>query len=367
MQSLAIKGYTEESIKKTLLSNREIKYEYDLLDKNDKKIGAISEISGSYSFNSEAEIKGAGRFTINEKEYKDIDFLSERIKPYFCLKIGDDWVRWGQGIYLLSSPNRNEQSGAIYRDIEAYDKCLILKEDQVDNRYLIAKGTSYTNAVRDLILSTGIQKISIQESDLVLSVDKEYEIGTSKLEIINDLLNAINYNSAYFDENGFCIVRKYINPIERQYDFEYMTDEKSVTLYGSSEICDTFNVPNKFVRYVENPETGYLISTFINDKASNKLSTINRGRIITDIQSIPDIADQDTLDDYVIKIATEKSQVFGGINFTTLVMPHHSHMDCLYIKNNTLGISEKFIETAWSIEASPNGLMTHACRKVVSL
>lgn len=367
MQRLAINGHTEDKIRKALQSSREVKFEYDLLDKYDKKMGTINEISGSYSFSSDAEIKGTGRFTINEKYTKDIDFLSERIKPYFCLKIGSEWLKWGQGIYLASSPNRNEQNGGIYRDIEAYDKCLILKEDEIDKRYYIKKGATYTNEIRKLILSTGIEKISIQESELEISIDKEYEIGTSKLDIINDLCNAINYNSVYFDENGFCMIRKYITPKERIYEYEYITDGESIITYGSSEALDAFKVPNKFVRYVENPESDYLISTFVNNRASNPLSTVSRGRVITDIQAITDIADQNTLDEYVRRVASEKSQVYGGVRFSTLAMPHHSYLDCLRIKNTTLGISEKVIETGWSVDTNINGLMIHTCKKVVEL
>lgn len=367
MQDLEKQGYSYDEVKKALLSSREIKFEYELLDKEDRKIGTIPEVSGSYSFYADGEIKGIGRFNINEKYLKDINLLSERIKPYFHLKINSDWLKWGQGIYLLSAPNRNEEKGSVYRDIDAYDKGLILKEDQVDNRYFIPKGTYYTNVIRELILSTGIQKISIQESDLTLSIDKEYEIGTSKLEIINDLLKAINYNSVYFDENGFCMVRKYMNPIERPYEFEYSTNNESVTLYGANETLDSYNIPNKFVRYVENPEADYMIASYVNDKASNPLSTVNRGRTITDIKAITDIPDQATLNDYVERIAFEKSQVFGGLVFNTLPMPHHTYLDCLRIKNDVLGISEKYIETSWNVDASVNGVMSHVCRKVVPL
>lgn len=367
MNNLAVSGFTYEQVKKALQSNRQVKFEYDLLDKNDKKLGAINEVSGSYSFNSEAEIKGTGRFTLNEKYSKDINFLSERIKPYFCLKMDSTWIRWGQGIYIMNSPDRDEQDGGIYRNIEAYDKSIILKEDKVDNRYFIPEGTVYTDAIRTLVISSGITKISIQESELTLVIGKEYEIGTSKLEIINSLLNSINYYPVHFDGNGFCIIRKYVNPKDRQYDFTYMTDNDSVITYGSTETLDAFNIPNKFVRYVENPEAAYLISTFVNDKASNPLSTINRGRTITDISSVSDIPDQATLDEYVKRVANEKSQVLGGIKFNTLTMPHHTCLDCLHIKNTTMGISEKFIENAWSVDTSKSGLMSHTCRKVVEL
>jgi hypothetical protein len=108
-------------------------------------------------------------------------------------------------------------------------------------------------------------------------------------------------------------------------------------------------------------------SIFVNDKASNPLSTASRGRTITDIGAVNDIADQTTLDEYVKRVANEKSQVYGGYKFNTWPMPHHTCLDCLRINNTTLGISEKVIETAWSIDTGSNGLMSHVCKKVVEL
>lgn len=367
MLDLSQNGYTYKEVKNRLISNCKIKFEYDLLDKSEKKIGTLDNVECSISFESEAEIKKSANIIVNEREYKNIDFLNERIRPVFCLEMDQQWIKWNQGIFLLSSPERVEKDGDIYRDIEAYDGLLVLKEDKVDNRYLIKAGSFYTEEIRELILSSGITKISIQESSLALSVDKEYEIGTSKLKIINDLLLSINYYSLFVDNNGFYTARKYTDPQKREYEFEYLTDKNSITTYGSSEVLDLFGVPNKFVRYVENPESGYLISTFINDKASNKLSTVSRGRNITDIASVNDIADQETLDEYVKRIANEKSQVFGGYRFSSLIMPHHTFLDCLRVRNDELGISEKVIETAWSMDLKVDALMQHTCKKVVEL
>lgn len=367
MLDLSQDGYTYQEVKNQLTSNCKIKFEYDLLDKNEKKIGTLDHAECSISFDSEAEIKKTASITVNEREWKNIDFLNERIRPVFCLEAKRQWFKWNQGIFLLSSPERIEKDGDIYRDIEAYDGLLVLKEDRVDNRYLIRTGSSYTEEIRALILSSGVTKISIQESSLTLSVDKEYEIGTSKLEIINDLLISINYYSLFVDNNGFYTARKYADPKTRDYEFEYLTDKNSITTYGAAEIMDLFGVPNKFVRYVANPEADYLISVFVNDKASNKLSTVSRGRTIPDIEAVNDIADQETLDEYVRRIANEKSQVFGGYRFSSLIMPHHTFLDCLRVKNDDLGISEKVIETAWSMDLKADGIMQHTCKKVVEL
>ena len=83
MLELEKNGYTESQIKNKLLGDREIKFEYDLLDKNDKKLGTLADVECSVSFSAYAEIKRSASFTLSEKEHKDIDFLNERIKALF--------------------------------------------------------------------------------------------------------------------------------------------------------------------------------------------------------------------------------------------------------------------------------------------
>lgn len=362
MDSLAQNGSSHEQVKNILLDNRVVTFEFDLLDKNEHSIGTVTA-SGSIDCDTSAQIVRGARFTI--KESKDINYIDERLRPKMKVRHGDKWFVFPLGVYLLSSPSIQGRIGAYTKDTEAYDKSAILAEDKFTERTLFQAGTGYVDNVISILNSAGITNVNITPNTSELSTELEFEIGTSKLEAINKLLKSINYNYLYFDNNGTARSSPYILPLLRNVDETYQTDEKSIILPGSEKSQDLFNCPNVFVRYLENPDAGgTLISKVVNDNPSDKLSTVSRGRNIVDIESVSDIADQATLDQYVLRVMAEK-QVYETISFETALMPHHGYMDCLGINIDSLNFRAKCIETSWSMELKVGGKMRHTCRKVV--
>ncbi|MEU1863696.1 hypothetical protein [Streptomyces gardneri] len=92
-------------------------------------------------------------------------------------------------------------------------------------------------------------------------VSEQWPPGTPKLTIINKLLNAINYETLYFDEYGVAIVRPYVPPASRESEFDYATDQNSVILPDAEQTLDLFDVPNSFTLVVSDPDRPPLTST----------------------------------------------------------------------------------------------------------
>ena len=337
MLDLAVNSYTEKQVKDCLHgrngSRGEVKFRYELLNKEDVKLGELKAQPGKVELNSLAEIKRTAVFQVTEQEGQDINWLSDRIRPIFCLQMPDGgWVEWPLGVFLLSSPTRKDENGQIKRSIEAYDGSLILKEDKFTDRYFIPAGTKYTTAVIDILNAAGIWKINILDHPGTLATDLEFEIGTTKLFAVNELLAAINYTSLWVDENGYFVAQPYVLPTGRDPEYEYRTNDLSIIHPGGTEELDLFGVPNLWVRYVSNPDREIVLrSEYINDLSTSPTSTINRGRTIVDIDSVEDIFDQATLDEYTKRIAYNASQVYGKFNFATALMPHHSYYNCLFV------------------------------------
>ena len=283
-----------------------------------------------------------------------------------CLYTPKGWIDYPLGVFLLSSPNRYNDGFRTTRECTCYDYSVILQEDKFDKRHFIKAGSAYTDEVLKILNSAGITNVNMQSSDLVTNIDIEFELGKSKLDAINSLLNAINYNRVYFDELGNACVYPYILPVLRTVDFTYETDKNSIVGTGISENLDTFAVPNKIIRYVENPDSGELKSVYVNDDPNSKLSTVSRGRNIVSIESVTDIANQATLDAYVNRIAVENT-VYQTITFKTANLPHHAFLDCLMINNKDIGLQGKYIELAWKMELKLGGEMQHTCRRVTPL
>lgn len=85
MQNLARDGYTESEVKEALhAAVRKLSFEYDLLDQNNNFLKQLVNVqTASVSQEALNRIKRTARFTIVDDG--EIDFLTDRIKPYVCL------------------------------------------------------------------------------------------------------------------------------------------------------------------------------------------------------------------------------------------------------------------------------------------
>lgn len=357
-------AYTHEQMDKILKSNRRVKYRAELLDKNNISLGEVDVISGNINFNAECEIMRCANLTI--KDNPNTDYINARVKIYMDIMTPLGYKSYPLGVFLIAAPNRKSDGMRITRQLECYDFTQILKEDKFTSRYFIPKGQLYTQAIVTILESAKIFAHDITASQLTVSTDIEFEIGTSKLEAINTLLKSINYTPIWFDSEGVAKSSVYINPGNRVEEYNYSTDRQSITFVGVEQNIDTFNLPNQITRYTDNPEGDFLKASWVNSNPSSKLSIISRGRNIVDIASVSDIANQATLEQYVRRLADEQS-LYEQINFNTAIMPHHAYMDCLGIENKELDINDTYIEYEWSIDLEIGAKMNHKCRKLVSL
>jgi len=363
MYSLAFGTHSAEEMLERLTRDRTIWYEYDLLDKDDRPLGKVTA-SGSIDYDATVGIQRCASLSI--KEERDIDFLSDRIRPLQCMRTESGIVHYPLGVFLMSSPVRKASLGSVGREIECYDKCQILADDKFTTRYRIPAGTNYIGAASAIITSAGIEDAELTITDKTLVADLEFAMGTSKLEAVNSLLKAINYNNIYADATGRLVARPYEDPIFRKIEASYVTNSRSIVFPGASEELDIFDAPNKIVRYLETADRDVLIATVTNDDPLSKLSTVSRGRTIVDVESVSDIADAATLLAYTQREAAEK-KIYQKISFETAAMPNHESLDCLYIVNKDLDVSGKYIELAWHLDMKVGGHMSHLCRRAVSI
>jgi hypothetical protein len=369
MQAIERPGFTRQQIIDALhasKSSRIIKFRYDLLNRNENKIGEITTMeSAEVRMSALSTIKRSGRFVM--KDDSGIDWLNDRIQPFMSVKVGSGWAEWPLGIFLLSTPERKERNQTAYKNIEAYDGLQVLSDDKADSRLAIDSGTEYGVAIKSIIESAGITKINIPESSSVLAITKEWPPGTSKLSIVNELLGETNYTQLWVDENGYYTSSLYVSPADRASEYEYKSDALSVIRNGATEEIDLFSVPNKWVVTASNPERDPLVSTYTNSNPLSITSTVRRGRTIVDARQINDIADQDALDDYVRRIAFEASQVMSYVTFETALMPFHSFFDVVWLNYSSLNIDGKYSETNWTMPLYSGAKMTHKARKVVKV
>lgn len=370
MQELARNGYTNQEIKDALhgkRGNRDIRFRYLLLDKDDNEIKELSTVeSGEVSMGQFDTIKRTARFRIKNDE--SINYLTDRIQPIVEVKVLGGWAEFPLGIFLLKSPTEKEDMGKIWRDVEAYDGILVLKDDKFISRYTITAGTNYKTAMIDILATAGITKYNINDTDKTVPVTIEFEIGTEKIQAINQLATAINYNQMVVDPYGYYTCYPYQSPSTRANEYEYKDDHLSVIYNGMERELDTWDIPNQWVAVLSDPEREPMMATYENSNPESPTSTINLGRNIVRLLEPESVADQNALDGYVQRVAFESSQVYGRISFESAIMPMHDYADVIGITYGPLGlVNEKYSETGWTIPLVVGGKMKHDLRKVVNI
>lgn len=364
--NLAQEKYTHEKVLEALSMNtRKIHYEYTVHDAAGKYLGMLSNCEGRITFDSSSSVMRTFWGTAMKCELLDINLIDEKIVPWFCINLNGDILKYPLGKFIIS-PSFSLDGSEKEVSINGYDLAKIASEDKITKRLVQSANSFYSNEVEKMLLEL-YPRCSVKTSFLKRANAFEWSPGTSKLQVINDILTSMNYYPLHFDEYGIPIGAPYVFPESQPIDMYYKTDKKSIVLPNANLSSNRFEIPNKVVRYVENTDCDYMISTYVNDDPKDKLSTVSRGRCIVDVKSVSDIASQEELDNYTKRCAVASMAVSDVIAFKTLNMPGHGYKNCLFVQVDDLGINEKVIETGWEMDLKVGGEMTHKCTRAVSI
>lgn len=340
-------------------SYRIINFKYNLLDSTDtfkKQLYNVESCNVNYS--SLSRLKSSAN--IKMREDVDIDYLNDRIQPIVILNN----IEYPLGVFLICSPSRNIGSARITRDITCYSKLQLLDDDKVLERYYIPLST---NVINEVIRLLGVNSYSLGANIATTSTNREWEIGTPKLDIINDLLATINYTSLLVNAQGKFTATPYVIPTDRIHTITYEEGYDSIILSDMTEGFDFFSIANTFVRYTNHPDINPpLRVVYVNNNASSITSTVGRkGRSIVDSAEVLDVADLQTLTDICKKDAYNASNKYSHLEFQTAINPVHGYLDCMWVKSGD--VNAKYIGTSWSMDLKVGAKMKHVARRVIEI
>lgn len=369
MQALGRDGYTDAQVRAVLHGPSRIwDFAYELLtDKNKHKGWLTSVADGSVKNSTIEEIRRSAYFQIRDTD--DVNWVRDRIKPWVKLKMPDGgWVSWPQGVFLLTSPTRRvTSSGSVWRDVSGLDQTVVLRDFSQAQRYAVLRGTNYIAALRSLLVGAGITRMNLEPTTKVLPTDREWDPGTSRLEIANDLLKAIAYDPISFDSDGVAVAKSYVLPMLRPSTYTYEDGQASVTLTEAEQTFDIDNVPNQWTLVVSEPDRPPLVSQFTNDNPYSPTSVTSRGRVISVFDDSVDAADQAALDTLARKRAYDDSQGNLEVGFTTGLMPFHDNEDTLTLDLYRIGGGGKYVETMWEMSLRAGMQMEHRAERAIDL
>ncbi|KKI20564.1 MULTISPECIES: hypothetical protein [unclassified Leucobacter] len=231
--------------KELLSGHRRPRWLIDLLDKDDATLKTLEGVEdGEITRDATTQLRGSAQLTIVDRG-QGINWLQHRCR--FRYDPGISGVEpWSWGVYIFASPNEKHSDGPVIWDVELATKLAILDEDKVDATYSLAEGTPVVAAVQALIESAGETRFTVTPSAALLKSQRVWEANTSKLSIINDLLDAIGYWALWVDREGQFRVEPYVNPKDRQPVWDFTEGETSIHEPDWGRGQDLSGVPNKY-------------------------------------------------------------------------------------------------------------------------
>lgn len=309
--------------------------------------------------NDEGAIKMAmnGEFAADP----DIDWLNDEIQPVLVI----DGVEHNLGVFIPTTARETEDEESKSVSIEAYDRAWRVQDTKAETPVYFAKSTTYISAIESLLTAAGIGLVRAAASTAVLAEAREWEIGTSSLAIINELLQEINYKSLWFDLDGVAVLEAASDPAAAQ--IEHTLDSsnvQSLLLPTYRRTTDIFSAPNVFVCVCNNPDkSAQMIATAVNDNPLSPLSTTRRGRRIVKMIKVNNIADQTTLQAYADSVARENMGVHETVEVETALFPGYGVDDVTALRyEDYIGV---FTERKWEMELVTGGTMRHTLERVV--
>lgn len=301
----------------------------------------------------------------------DIDWMTDEIKPVLVV----NGVENPLGI-LLPATIKNETSGMMQTvKVEAYDRTWRVRDSRKTEQAYYSAGTLYLDVVESLLVESGIELVARTEIDSVLMEDREdWEVGTSNLEIVNELLSEINYNDVWFDSMGTAILTPKSRPVAEnvQHIFtDKRPDPRNQKEVGIVSIApqvtrdtDIYDMPNVYICICSNADkTGAMKAVAENTNPNSPFSIIRRGRRIVKVEKLSNIASQAALQAYANQKVTESIMSIEKIQVRTQLKSGFGIGDITALQTeDNVGIC---VEKSWSMELKPGGMMTHDLEKVV--
>lgn len=319
----------------------------------------IRHKGGEIIMDASAAIKRALRCTLHDVP-EEVDLLLDRLRVY------DGETPVGTFI-ATTAPHTTSATGAVTYAIEAYDLTYLLQRNGVEKQtdaYWPA-GTLYTEAVKQILVRCGISEWIIKESPLAMSTDRSnWDPGTSWLEIANQLLQEIGYNTVWFDSNGTVRIEPYVAPELRSIAHSYQQGPDSTILLQHEGQDDTFGAANVFTVLVDNPDLEEPIWVqSINDDPTSRLSVARRGRIVAPPVKLDGIANRAAAQAYCNDL--KRRSMISTETATIQTKPESGHEFLDILEVDLPGLTGKWEEIEWELPLDGLGLMSHKIRRAI--
>lgn len=372
-------------------------YTHDPATGTDRLIGELDGVQdgGSLTWSAESRVKKSGAVKVldlvqaeaGKLRFGDVDRVLTRIRP---VRVIDGLPDTPLGMYVITAAPESWSAGHRVFSVELHDKSTILDQDKTPVTWQVPAGTVILQAVKTVIASAG-ESIDIDPTDTrVTATDRSWKAGTAKLDIVNDLLDSLQYNALWVDGQGNFRATPYVAPKDRpiRYDVlnldrELIDGDTAVYLPDWTRDRDVYGVPNRVVvQATGGGDTEPLQGVATNETTDTKspLWEFSHARLgfwrdADPIQvEVPDFSDQPDPTAATIAYLTAKAQqsliaasgVQAKATLKALPLPVEL-LDATRFQSTPAGIDARHTIQRVELDLSAGGLMGLDLMEVISL
>lgn len=373
-----------------LYGDRVTSYRWEVLEHSngvDYLLGILDGVSdGVLTWTQNAAVKGGGKSQVADLDVAepgkmriaDLTLESVRLRPVCVI---EGLPENPLGVYLVSSAKEGWDATGRVWSLQLLDKNTVLDQDKVDQSYAVPAGDLILQRVRTILSSAG-EYIEVPAGNTAATASgMVWEAGTSKLQIVNDLLDVAGFSALWIDGYGNFQVTPRLLPADRSVMYEVLGIPRELK-DGAQSIYrpdwdrerDSFEVPNKVitVQAAGGEDDEALVGQWTNEDPDSPYSYPARGRwivhVVSDVEC-PEGAPADIvtfLQNRARATLVQMSSVQAQVKIEHLPVPMRVG-DAVQFANTRAGLDARHIITRLELELRPLGLMRSTLQEVVSL
>ena len=263
---------------------------------------------------------------------------------------------------LVQAPKDQYRPGGVDVDLVLADKLSVLDGDTFGKSKGFDKGVNIVATVKSVIASTGLpaRDVVIGESAKTLRNSMAWDPGTTKLRIVNDLLEAAGYWPVWCDGFGRFRSSDYTEPAERPVVWDFADDpDKGLFLPDWTNERNTAR-PNRYVCISRADGDKPPLVSIKSSQAG--FDEIGFWRATTDVDV--EAADQDALDKICARRLSAARSKGESITFTHAWVPELTLNSVITFSHSRLGRTMRggVSRMDWTLRAG--GLIETTAQKV---
>lgn len=292
-----------------------------------------------------------------------VNWLSDEIRVEMTV----DGTTHQLGVFVPGTVRHIKDDTTKSVEVDAYDQCWLIKDHYTESLEYFQTGDNYIDIITNLLTQCGIAFVSAVPNAATLAEDREdWDIGTSYLTIINQLLSEINYKQLWFNADGVAIIEPVSVPTAANIQHTISNkNAESFVVQSINRETDIYNAPNVFICICSNADkSAPMVATSENTNPQSALSIMRRGRRIATVQNVDNIASQAELQAYADDLRNKSMVRSEKITIRTALFPGYGVDDVTALEYDD-DVFDICVEKAWIMQLKAGGTMSHTLEKVV--